>query len=91
MVKVRNLKEGIVGCLMELRCIKLAKDGHKFDGNGRINYQKSETREIGDHPRDGLRPILSERRNLVKFDLIANLFKPSSKNIQKFLAQNFTE
>ncbi len=44
--------------------IKLAKDGHKFDGNGRINYQKSEKNERNwrSDPRDGLRPILSERR-----------------------------
>ena len=44
--------------------IKLTKDGHKFDGNGRINYQKSEKNERNwrSDPRDGLRPILSERR-----------------------------
>lgn len=44
--------------------IKLAKEENKIDGNGKINFQKSEKNERNwrSDPKDGLRPMISERK-----------------------------
>ena len=44
--------------------IKLSKQNKNYDGNGRLHYQSSEIneRKWRSDPRDGLRPMISERK-----------------------------
>ena len=48
------------------KVIEIAKTNKLFDGNGKLNFQKSEIKERDwrSDPKDGLRPLIKIRKNI---------------------------